>query len=382
MSTVFYLDPQSYNNLSIYDYSLLKGIRAHNVTYYCSSEYQLHVTPGCRQKRVFHYHSRKTALSKSLSYIRSICSILRDVLRERPDVIHIQWIRLWAADYIFALVCGWAGVKVVYTAHNLSCHDHSRKDCLKMRIYYRRLSAIIVHAERSRQELVCEYRVNTDIIHVIPHGLLPSMADEGLAEKRKNEIRRQLGINSGDIVFSCLGYQYEYKGIDLVAEVWRNNKGLYDNDRLHLLIVGKNRNVSENVFSSLSGFNNVYVYNGQLDDVDFEAYLRLTSVILLPYKEISQSGLLLSAMNSNVPVLVSDVGGLTEPLRYGKVGWNIGEPTYGNLCKWLSFLAGNEAELKSVQNDSESFDRVHKEFSWDRISEKTSRLYSTLAGNR
>lgn len=382
MSRVYYLDPQSYNNLSIYDYSLLKGMHGHDIVYYCSSEYQLSETPGCRQKFVFNYHVRKSAVGKSLSYAASMCGVLRDVLRERPEVIHIQWIRLWPVDYIFALICGMVGVKLVFTAHNISNHNPGRMDRFMMRAYYRRLSTIIVHTERSRGELADKYHVNPDIISVIPHGLLPSMADGDMAEKRLAELIGQLNIRQGDIVFSCLGYQYDYKGIDLIAEVWRNNPELNGNSHLHLLIVGRNRNVREEVFASIRGFGNVMVSNEQLDDVDFEAFLRLSSVILLPYKEISQSGLLLSAMNSKVPVLVSDVGGLTEPLRYGRVGWCIGEPTYENLRRWMLYLTENAGEISDVRHDDESFSRVHAEFSWERISERTSLIYSALAESR
>ena len=46
-----------------------------------------------------------------------------------------------------------------------------------------------------------------------------------------------------------------------------------------------------------------------------------SDVLLLPYKEISQSGVLLSGLKYKKTFIVSNVGGLTQPFNLGKVGW-------------------------------------------------------------
>ena len=72
---------------------------------------------------------------------------------------------------------------------------------------------------------------------------------------------------------------------------------------------------------------------------------------LLPYRRISQSGVLFTALQLGVPVLVSDVGGLTDPLRYGAVGWSIGEPSVQSLSDAMVYLAEHPTELSNCRKN-------------------------------
>ncbi|MCQ2112655.1 MAG: glycosyltransferase family 4 protein [Bacteroidaceae bacterium] len=217
-------------------------------------------------------------------------------------------------------------------------------------------------------------------INVIPHGILQNDVDDVAVLDMQKILQQQLSIKLSDIVFSCLGYQYAYKGVDLVADVWRNTPSLCNNPNAHLLMVGKNRNVDASVFDSIKDIPNVYIMDEQIDDVDFEAYMRISSVVLLPYKEISQSGLLFTAICAGVPTLVSNVGGLEDPLQYAQIGWSIGEPTYDNLLSVMTHLIGSPEEIQQVRENKDAFRLVRSVYSWEKIAEKTSQLYMKLSG--
>lgn len=380
MTKVFYIDPQSYNNLAVYDHSLLSGVRNCEVTYYHNSLYQSERIPGAVHKSVFVYSSKKGRLGKTLSYISSIWRIGADVIRERPDVVHIQWLRFWLFDLLFACCVRLAGCKLIFTAHNALPHNPHKGDRLRYRIYYRLASAIIVHTKVTKNELCSGFGVDADKINVIHHGILDYGTDMSQVLSRSSEIASQLDIRKGDLVFSCLGYQYVYKGIGLVVDVWERTPKLHDNPRCHLLIVGKNRNVDASLFERACRYKNVYVLDEQISDIDFNAYLKLTSVILLPYISASQSGLLFSAMCSDTPVMVSNIGGLAEPLSYAGIGWNIGDPTSDNLSDGMLRLLDNPEELARVGSDSAAFIKVREIYSWNTISEQTSQLYIRLSG--
>ena len=75
-------------------------------------------------------------------------------------------------------------------------------------------------------------------------------------------------------------------------------------------------------------------------------------------------------------MLVSDVGGLTEPLSYGNIGWNIGTPTKENLQRQMLELVRRPDEIEAIKNNSQEFDKVRKAYDWESIGEKTSSLYS------
>ncbi len=380
MKKLFYIDPQSYNNLSIYDYSLLGGIDDCNITYYHNRQYQCKKIPNATHKSIFSYSQKKSNVTKSLSYICSISSIVRDITREKPDIVHIQWLRLWIIDILFAIFIRMIGCKLIFTAHNTLPHNPHKGDKTKYKLYYKIASAIIVHTQRTKRELTQDFGVKADKINVIPHGILDNNITNERVGARCDELRRKLSIHPGDVVFSCLGYQYKYKGISLVVDAWEKSLRLNGDSQCHLLIVGKNRDVEEDVLNKARTFRNAFVLDEQLDDLDFDAYLKLTSVVLLPYISISQSGLMFSAMCSNTPILVSDIGGLTDPLHYAKVGWCFGEPTMENLREKMEWLADNPHEIEDIRNDHKAFDQIRDVYSWSRISAMTSQLYILLSG--
>ncbi len=371
----FYIDPQSYNNLARYDHCLLSNIDG-EVVYFHNVKYQLGERP-CKDSRAVFSYSDKRGVRKLLSYAQSMCKVAWAVVRERPRVVHVQWFRLFAVDAPFVLLANLLGARVVFTAHNVLPHNPRRGDRRAYAWYYRTVDAIVVHTERSVDELQRLFGVASERIHVIPHGLLPQVDDENAVAQRMRELSANHSLH-GKIVFASLGYQNYYKGIDLIQDVWTAHEALCHGANCRLLVVGKVQNAD---VSRLQQCENAIVVDELVSDTDFEAYLRLATVALLPYRAISQSGVLLTALRAGVPVVVSDVGGLTDPLRYGKVGWCIGEPTAENLANTMLKLVSNPAATTAVSGDSQAFAAVSEAFSWHNIGYKTTQLYQSFYNN-
>ncbi len=171
---VFYIDPQSYNNLSVYDFNLLTHVGA-QVVYFHNTKYQLATKPVSDSRAVFNY-SDKRGLLKACSYARSMWRIALAARRERPEVVHIQWFRLWLVDALFVKFLRALGVKIVHTAHNILPHNPSKNDVWQYKWYYKNSHAIIVHTQRTADEMAvfCGFTPQqaASKIHIIPHGLL------------------------------------------------------------------------------------------------------------------------------------------------------------------------------------------------------------------
>ncbi len=374
MKKVFYIDPQSYNNLSIYDYSLLSNVHKPAVVYFYNANYQLADMPCSDSRKAFSYSGKKS-IAKGMSYAMSMLKIAFQAWRERPDVVHIQWFRLFAIDSLFVRFLHVIGAKIVFTAHNITPHHSSRRSIAQRAWYYSHVDAIIVHAERSKEELQERFAVAPSKVTVIPHGLLPSPADADAVRQRSDELRAQLGTASKTI-FTSMGFQNYYKGIDIISEAWLSTTLSTSNSCL-LLVVGK---VQDADVTALKGCSNVVIVDEVVSDVDFDAYLSLASVVLLPYREISQSGVLLTALQRGVPVVVADVGGLADPLRHADVGWNIGEASRESLSAVMLRLASHPEQLSEVRNNKEAFAKIREIYSWEHIGASTEALYKMVAG--
>lgn len=371
---VFFVDPQSYNNLSLYDVSLMRGMKNSDMHYFCNVLYQEEVLDGVNYQYLFHYNKHKSKLLKALSYTKSMCKLSRKLINLRPEMVHIQWIRLWLIDILFVFLCHCLGIKVVHTAHNALSHWPKPGDNFRFRTYYSIVDAIIVHTPRTRDELQQVLHVDPSKISIIRHGILRISADKEKVSQRVSELREQLGIDANTIVLSCLGKQNKYKGTEIVLQAWKDS-GILQSSNVRLLIAGYNQGVD---YSPAEGIGNISIIDGMVSDTDFAAYVQLSSVMLLPYTNISQSGVLFTAIEAGIPVAVTDVGGLTDVFEFGNVGWQIGSAEYDNIRKCLEHLATSAREVEDIRSNTAAFDAVRSAYDWYNISQETYRLYQTI----
>ena len=181
----------------------------------------------------------------------------------------------------------------------------------------------------------------------------------------------------GKTVFSALGYQNFYKGTDLLARVWAETPELRNSQNAMLLIIGK-VNETRLDLSMLDGIDNVIVENRRIPDEEFVYLLRHTSVYLLPYKEISQSGAMLTVLTEHIPLLMTDVGSLAEPLSIAPIGWKIQPSDEQDLKKALLYLIDHDEEIEAIHNDQQAWEKVCAFYDWTIISRQTQELYESL----
>ena len=202
---------------------------------------------------------------------------------------------------------------------------------------------------------------------------------EEKVEKEKKSILEEYGITPKQLVFSSLGIQGYYKGTDTLIKVWTNCTKLHDNPSCKLIIAGRCGVLD---IESLEAFTNVIVENKYLSDERLMAFLKISDVILLPYRTISQSGVLLSAIGIKTPFLVSNIGGLAEPLLVADVGWKIEKCDEKMLETALIQLVESPQEVRNKKYDNAlAWDMVKEAYSWEEIAKKTWALYCSIIDN-
>lgn len=363
---IFFVDPQS---LISYDTGLLSSVSMKDrILILAGNGYHIDIDTI----PIFHYYKFSNNLVKGLSYFISIIKLFILVRKYNPRLIHIEWIRVFYIDLLFLYWLRWRGVKIVYTAHNILPHsDLKGKYFSQYKHYYSKVDYIFVHTIRSKYELVNRFGIQDSKIVSISHGIIKMDIDETIVSEQKSFFDNKWKLK-GKIVFSSLGNQSEYKGFSLIKKMWMTNSWLRDNCDVCLIVAGK---ISEVDTSELDAIPNVYILGKHLSNNEFIALLRSTSVVLLPYLQISQSGVLLTAINETVPVVVSNVGGLTDPLDVGKIGWNIGVPTIDNLSDTIKTIIDNPSEILEIKNNTTLWTSVKNTFSWANSGKITSEVY-------
>lgn len=294
---------------------------------------------------------------------------------ERPHVVHLQWSRLPRFDRRFAARLKGLGVRVVHTVHDVEPLYQAAVDMSGLGMVYAECDALIVHTQANREELLARYpRLDPKRVHVIPHG--PLQGEDCPAGAAPEEARRSLGIPAGARVVLNFGSVKPYKGLDLLAaamiEVHRRVPDAF------LLLAGRPATPADAPdLSPLAAHGVPHRTDFQfIANKDAWKYYLSADVVVLPYRRITQSGVLLSAMAFERPSIVTAVGGMPEVVREGRTGWIVPPEDVPALENAISDALSDVGRLRAMGRAAKA--DADENYSWSAIAKKTDALYRAL----
>jgi D-inositol-3-phosphate glycosyltransferase len=330
---------------------------------------------------VFHYTrgdtriarvAREHGLGKAINGLRFIAALPRLWrLARRVDIVHSQG---WEMAQLgpLALAClRLAGAPVVQTEHGTFTRDSDEllgTAGAARRLTGRLAARTIVHtqADLDRVEPVLGARAL-----VIPHGEYGGLARSGGMADRTS-VRAKLGLAPDASATLMFGQLRTDKGLDdLIEAVARV-------PRLHLLIGGQDIGGLAAVRERLAVLDGrVTIREGFLDMRETADLFAASDTVALPYKESSQSGVLLLAYGFKRPVVVYPSGGMVEAVIDGETGWICERADIDALTAALaaSVAAGPEECLRRGAAGERFAD---ERFAWPAIARRTIALYEEV----
>jgi glycosyltransferase involved in cell wall biosynthesis len=103
-----------------------------------------------------------------------------------------------------------------------------------------------------------------------------------------------------------------------------------------------------------------------IPEADVEVYFKAAHVTVLPYKKISQSGVLFLSFGFGVTVIASDADGLPEAIDEGVNGCIFRKGDAEDLARRIVDYFGSEMFSRLDAGRSEIIARLTREHSWDR----------------
>lgn len=218
----------------------------------------------------------------------------------RPDVVHFTTSHPSNACLLALL----GPLTTCFTLHDPTSHPGERsllKDLLD-RGAVSLASRIVVHGEALRAELLAQH-VPLERIDVIAHG------DYGF-------LKRLAPRADEEPMILCFGRFVEYKGIDVLCRAEQLLTSCLDG--YQVCIAGEG---DPGLFQSAIGpSGRVTVINRFLSDTEVAALFQRARLVVLPYTQASQSGVLAIAFAFGKPAIVTSVGALPEAVGFGQAG--------------------------------------------------------------
>jgi glycosyltransferase involved in cell wall biosynthesis len=335
---------------------------------------------GYRRHELF-YRAARFAPGSRAQRIAKLAEHVPDMLRYRhaaraADIVHFQWLSVQHLDGFLlprarcprAPKTNRLGAPrrsrpaLVLTAHDVMPREPRPGQLSAQRRLYDRFDAIVVHSEHGRERLTDELGVDPDRVHVIPHGVFTHLAEAP---------PQPPPFQTDKPVVLCFGLMRPYKGIDVLLQAWR---GIEDAE---LWIVGMPRMDISHLRAIAPP--NVRFVPRFIADSELPAYFQRADLVVLPYREIDQSGVLFTALAFGKPLLLSDVGGFPEVAATGAARTvPAGDPAA--LHGALAELLADPAALMAMA--ARARDALAGNYAWETIARRTLTLYESLLRER
>lgn len=274
------------------------------------------------------------------------------------DVVHFQWLAVQPLDVRLLPV----ERPLVLTAHDVLPREPRRGQRAAQRRLYERVDAVVVHSEHGRERLVEVLGIAPEKVHVICHGAFHHLTHV----PGERPLPRELAAVSKPVVL-CFGLLRPYKGIDVLLEAWHEITGA------ELWIVGMPRMDITQLRGSAAP--TVRWISRFIPDEEVASYFRRADLVVLPYREIDQSGVLATALAFGVPLLLTAVGGFPEVAARGAAAL-VQPDDPAALAAELHRLLGDPGARARIAEAARI--AVDRSYDWDVIARQHVELYEQL----
>ena len=347
---------------------------------------EMHFTPGIRFVNAWPGSRRGAGmLGKGARLIRHYYELLRYAAGSKAEVFHILWnSKVQIFDRTLLMLYYKAlGKKVTLTAHNVNQARRDGNDSLlnrlTLRIQYHLTDHIFVHTKRMKNELVEEFGVGVRRITVIRHPLNDEFP---MTDLTVSDAKRRLGLSADEKVILCFGRIKPYKGIEYLLAAFKRLTASGQGYRL--IVAGEVQRGNDAYLSTLKQSvvqeheRGLITFKTQfIPDEEIEVYLKAADVLVLPYVDIFQSGVLFLGYSFGLPVIATDVGSFREEIVEGETGYicRAADPIdlAGTIVTYFrSALYRDPHRQQKIRRHAE----VHH--SWGAVADLTRNVYEEL----
>jgi glycosyltransferase involved in cell wall biosynthesis len=311
--------------------------------------------------------------------------LLRYAATAKPRLFHILWNNKFECldRTLLMLYYRFLGKKIVFTVHNVNANKRDSKDTrfnrLTLRIQYQLTHHILVHTEKMKHELIEEFGMQSGRVTVIPFGINNAVPNTSLTPF---DAKRKLGLGKDERAILFFGRITPYKGLEYLIAAFRQLLTAGGNYRL---IIAGRPDRCEEYWQTIREEIRDDVQRGQIllkaefiPDDETEVYFKAADAVILPYRNIYQSGVLFLGQSFGLPTVASDVGSLKDDIIEGKTGFAFKPEDPADLARAIKQYFASDLYANLNSRRREIRDYATERHSWDVVGEMIMSVYANL----
>lgn len=238
---------------------------------------------------------------------------------------------------------------------------------------------IIAMSKLVARQIQGRYGLRDDEVEVVYNGVDVARFHPGIRSEKGAAFRQQLGIAPDEVAFLLVGNDYRRKGVDTAIEAVTILAHKLGFDRkFRLLVVGKERHAREQELVRKAhehGVADMVKFHGPSPQI--ERFFAVADAFVLPTRFDIFGQVVLEAMATGLPAIVSSAAGAAECVVPGETGFVLEDPRDPwKLAEHMRVLAADDAARARMGERARD---VAISYSWDRHFRRLLEIYADVA---
>ena len=256
-----------------------------------------------------------------------------EIKKLQPDLVVVRyWLPFMAPclGTILHIIKKNSHTQIVCIADNIIPHEPKPWDSLLTHYFVKPVDAFITMSEKVLNDLA-KFAPGKPS-KFIAHPLYDNFGDK----ISRNTAREYLKINKYHSIVLFFGFIRNYKGLDILLDAMKILQSKMPS--VKLLVAGEfydNPTLYEDQITKLEIKDQLILHTHFIADHEVKYYLCAADVVVQPYRTATQSGVTPLAYHFEIPMIVTNVGGLPEMVPDDKVGL-IAEPNAASIAQKIT----------------------------------------------
>jgi D-inositol-3-phosphate glycosyltransferase len=299
--------------MDCYDIALYRALHNHECKAIIYSNFSCN-EPGIFKWFRFKLNEDLFSYVRMLSTYRSIC---RDLAKRNVKHCILHGFRFGFAEWMLIRSLKSPSLKIYLIVHDPESLLGSTSPEIWRKKIFALCSRIIVHNRFSAREMFRKFKNAERLVSIIPHG---HFIDTAVKETDVEAFKSKNFLDEEKKYLLFFGHIKKSKGLDLLLKALAHT-----NEDVCLIIAGRMRKHGFDEYMEIKKKHElerrVKIFPGYISPDMRNELFQAADVVVLPYRKVFQSGILLMAMSYGKAVIASDLAPNKEVITDGNNGF-------------------------------------------------------------
>ena len=326
-------------------------------------------------------------ITRGSRFIKEWIKLTNYILKVRPDIVQFGSIE-FPFEAFFLHYLKKRGLVLTQICHEFESRERSKNIVIAVsnqlyRWVFKAFDIMFFHAENNRERFRKLFKHVQAKQYIIQHGNEQLFLAVRSKDITAEVLKKRYGIATNAPIVLFFGNLMPSKGlhylIQAFAEVYRQQSSA------RLLIVGRPSKLL-NLDDLLREIDQLEISQAAVIDASYLAMeevaplMDLSTVVVYPYINSTQSGALQVAYTFGKPVIATTAGGLPDAVDHGRSGLLVPPADAHQLAVAILELINNPPKLREMGEYAKHLSNT--KFSWDTISHEVLTIYEAFLGSK